>query len=163
VKFKKSTALNTTGCDSDTGSALAQQVAQKTVRTRRASNDQGYWKRRLFHRYYEQDGKKVAAPDWYVRICHAARRHFFNLETGNEDVASKKARDIYQSLIAEGWERTLAKFKPKPQPSSTMTLAEFADLYRRTIRMVEFPPDKPSVERYINCLSFIARSVCPII
>ncbi len=138
---------------------MAQRLAQKTVKTRRSANDQGYWKKRLFHRYYEQDGKKVVVPDWYVRICYAGRRHFFNLETGNEDTASKKARDVFQMLVAEGWEATLSKFKPKPQVGASMTLEEFADLYRKTIRMVEFPPDKPSVERYINCLSFIARRV----
>ena len=117
--------LNTTGCDNNTGSVLAQSLAQlppqKTLKTRRSANDQGYWRKRLFHRWYVLDGKKVTVPDWYVRICHAGKRHCFNTETGNEDVAAKKARDVFQLIVAEGWEAALAKYKPKPKIGADLT------------------------------------------
>jgi integrase len=40
-----------------------------------------------------------------------------------------------------------------------LTLDGFADLYRKAIEMVEFPPSKPTAERYIKSLFLIGRLV----
>jgi integrase len=71
-----------------------------------------YWKARLFRRTYEQDGKQREVNDLYVRIQHGGRREFFGLGTTNQDAAAVKARGIFIFLKANGWDATLAKFKP---------------------------------------------------
>ena len=73
---------------------------------------QDYWKKRLRKRCFESNGKRVEISDWQVRIAHLGRREWFNTDTPNQIAASVKARDIYLSLLARGWEPTLAKFKP---------------------------------------------------
>jgi hypothetical protein len=71
-----------------------------------------YWKSRLFRRAYTQKGKECEINDLYVRIQHGGRREFFALTTTNQDVAARKAAEIFTFLKANGWEATLAKFKP---------------------------------------------------
>ena len=50
--------------------------------------------------------------DLYVRVQHGGRREFFGLNTTNQDAGAIKARDIFTFLKANGWDATLAKFKP---------------------------------------------------
>ena len=71
-----------------------------------------YWKARLFRREYDYDGRQKEVNDLYVRIQHGGRREFFGLNTTNQDAAAIKARDIYTFLKANGWDATMAKFKP---------------------------------------------------
>src|SRR5262245_16243914 len=65
--------------------------------------DTRYWKPRLFKR---------TTDDWQVQIAFAGRRERFPLGTPNKDAAAAKARDIYLSLQRDGWEPTVARFKP---------------------------------------------------
>jgi hypothetical protein len=65
----------------------------------------------------------------YIKIQHLGRRETFPLGTANRAAAAAKAKDIYLSLQAIGWEATLAKFKPKAnaQQSAATTVGEFVD------------------------------------
>ncbi|MDX2186669.1 MAG: site-specific integrase [Opitutaceae bacterium] len=49
-------------------------------------------------------------------MFHQGREGWFNLQTANQGIAAIKAKDIYLSLKSQGWEATLAKFKPSEQP-----------------------------------------------
>lgn len=71
-----------------------------------------YWKSRLFRRTYNQDGEQREVNDLYIRIQHGGRREFFALTTTNQDVAARKAAEIFTFLKANGWQATLTKFKP---------------------------------------------------
>ena len=69
-----------------------------------------YWKARLKHRCYSRDGKLIDVNDWSVRIKFGGIRKGFGLGSSNKDVAAAKARDIYLSLVAKGWDATLREF-----------------------------------------------------
>lgn len=59
-------------------------------------------------------------------MFHLGREAWFNLETANQSAAATKARDIYLSLVAAGWDATLAKHKPSPMVRADVcTVGEF--------------------------------------
>lgn len=102
---------------------------------RAAKTHQDYWKARVTRCTFRgRDGQRYSPPEFYVRMFHEKREAWFCLETANAAAAAIKARDIYLSLIAAGWEATLAKFKPKAQvPDKVCTVGEFlADVLKRS-------------------------------
>ena len=73
-----------------------------------------YWKsalrkQKLPRGAWETDGR---TKDWEAYLQHRGRREWFNLGSPNKDVAAAKAREIWFSLRAVGWEETRMKFKP---------------------------------------------------
>lgn len=128
----------------------------QTKAARLAKTHQDYWRGRLRKREYEdRKGKAVVIPEWQVRMKHLKREAWFNLGTPNETTASTKAREIYVFLQANGWKATLEKYKPKAEKITNPTIAEFIALYRKLVPSLEYPPSKPTLERYINCLKFV--------
>ena len=109
------------------------QEASKIPRTPRAGalpkTDVRYWQGVLFQPAYTKDGEKRQVPAWAVKIQHRGRRMTFSLGTPNKTAAAAKARDIYLSLQAGGWEDTLSKFKPgmigNPVGAGALTVGEF--------------------------------------
>ena len=68
-----------------------------------------------------------------MKVAHEGRRETFPLGTPNKAAAAARARDVYLSLVAVGWEPTLSKFK-KPKPAAPAandeqpcTVGEFLD------------------------------------
>ena len=57
------------------------------------------------------DGQRRLTKEWYARVQYGGKRQFFSLGTPNKGAAAAKARDIYLSLVAAGWESTLARYK----------------------------------------------------
>jgi integrase len=76
----------------------------------------GYWKTRLEHRTYSYRGKNVEIGEWSVRIKFRGVRRSFELETASKADAATKARDIYLSLVAKGWDATVAAFCKAKSP-----------------------------------------------
>jgi integrase len=72
--------------------------------------DVRYWAERVFRR--ARSG--TDDPHWTAQIQHLGRREQFPLGTANKATAAAKARDIYVRLCGQGWEETLALYKPKP-------------------------------------------------
>ncbi len=123
--------------DKKNGPEMAQTLAQTGEASvgRRSKDHQDYWKERLLRRSYrDRDGRSVEMPEWHVRISHGGRREWFNLDSANQAVAAIKARDIYRLLAANGWEATLAKYKPDPIVTAKVcTVGEFlADVKARS-------------------------------
>jgi hypothetical protein len=81
-----------------------------------AKTDIRYWQERLFRETYRSNGRLYHTSHWYARIQHQGRRERFPLYTPNRSAAAAKARDIYLFLAANGWEQTLAKYKPQAEP-----------------------------------------------
>ena len=96
------------------------EVAQKIRRAGKSHVD--YWTPRLMKRTYESKGKVHEVDEWYVRIKHLGRREWYNTGTPNRATASVRARDFYLSLLAAGWDATLAKFKPKSDAAPKLNL-----------------------------------------
>jgi integrase len=86
--------------------------------------------------------RRVDSPDYGVQILFRGERRRFPLETSNKEAAAKKALAIYQTLRANGWVDTLAKFKPsaaKVEKGSTVgelfiAVAELANVRPTTLR-----------------------------
>ncbi len=132
------------------------------VQTKLGKTHVDYWYKRLQKRtYIGRDGSVVEIPSWQVRMKCAGRAIYFNLETTNRAEASVKARDIYLFLKANGLEATLKKFKSEDEETadSNLTVEEFGDLYRKEIELVEYPPLRHTIERYISCLLLICSFV----
>ena len=85
----------------------------KSLVRRLPKTHQDYWLARLRKRSYRNDeGQRVEIPVWQIRIKHLGREKWFSLDTPNRAVAAIKARDIYVSLLAQGWQATVEKFDP---------------------------------------------------
>jgi integrase len=88
-----------------------------------------YWQTAVFRQKYGRNGVAHQTSEWAIKIQHAGRREAFPLETANRAAAGAKARNIYLSPRANGWEATLAKFKSKAnnQPKTAATVGEFLE------------------------------------
>lgn len=73
-----------------------------------SKTDVRYWRERVYHRNRGTEND----TDWNAQIQHLGHREQFPLHTANREVAAAKARDIYLALHANGWESTLALYKP---------------------------------------------------
>jgi integrase len=87
-----------------------------------------YWKPRVYKRSYQHSGKSIEIPDYYVRIAHLGRREEFPLKTPNMDAAARKARDIYNALVRDGWQTAIDTYKPDMVVSKDgCTVGEFLE------------------------------------
>jgi hypothetical protein len=113
-----------------------------------SKTDIRFWQGAVFRRPYTVDGERYLTKEWYARIQFRGKRQFFSLSTPNKAAAAAKARDIYLSLVASGWEATLARFKAAKtvalveQGRQPCTVGEFLDEVRRTAS------DQRTVEGY---------------
>lgn len=71
---------------------------------RKKGRDLDYWKARLVQH-------DPGAKEWSVRIQHAGKRQWFNLDTANRDSAAARAKERFEFVKAHGWEAALLKFK----------------------------------------------------
>jgi integrase len=74
--------------------------------------DVRYWKEKVFTRTNDE---------YQVQIAYAGRRERFPLKLTNKDDAALKAKNIYLSLVANGWDKTVAEFKPWTVEAAEMT------------------------------------------
>jgi integrase len=69
---------------------------------------------------------------WFVKLSYKGRRHSFNLQTHIKADALKRAREIYLSLHANGWEVTLANFSEGVSGGPPTTVGELCDRFTKT-------------------------------
>jgi len=144
--------------DGKNGTVTGQSMADRTV-SRASKTHQDYWKSRVVRRpFVTRDGKRGIPPDYSVRMRHLGQDVWFNLDTANVSVATVKARDIYLSLVASGWDATLARFKPDPMTKAEVcTVGEFLEDIRKS------GPLKPvTVRRYAVKLRKIVSDVAKL-
>ena len=82
---------------------LNPQTDEKTAAKAYAKTDLRYWRDKVFQR--SNDG-------FHVRTRFGGRQYRWPLKTANREEAATKARNIYLSLMAHGYEATATKFKP---------------------------------------------------
>lgn len=115
-----------------------------------------YWRSRLFRRRYNHNGREREINDFYVRIQHGGRREFFPLTTTNQDAAAKRAAEIFSHLKVNGWDATLAKYRPDAdgQPKLDVTVGDYLAAVDATRRL------RPrTFLLYRNCLHTIVAEV----
>ncbi|MGE9268113.1 MAG: site-specific integrase [Verrucomicrobiales bacterium] len=71
-----------------------------------------YWKKKV-HKPMGRGG--VESPHYSARIGHQKRRIRFPLYTPNKEKAATMAAHIFAYLLENGWDATLAKYKPQNQ------------------------------------------------
>ena len=161
--MKTSKELERTVRNTQKGTERGQQNLLSPVENERrlSKTHADHWFSRLRKRSYlnHKTGTVIEIPDWQVRMKRDGRDGWFNLSTPNQAVAAKKAKEIYTFLEANGWEATLAKYKPRTAPDGEITVEEFAEVYRGSLKRIEYPPSKPTSERYLKSLSFLCRRV----
>jgi hypothetical protein len=89
------------------------QKSVQEVSKHHGKTDMRYWQSKLFKPWYTRNGEKRELDQYAVKIQLKSLRETFNLGTPNKAAAAAKAREIYVYLTANGWDATLAKFKPK--------------------------------------------------
>ncbi len=78
-----------------------------------------YWEEAIYQR--GSGGK------WWIQIQHEGRRERFTLGTRVRAAAAEKAREIYQSLLATGWDDVLAVYRPEKIVKREPTFGDFED------------------------------------
>lgn len=89
---------------------------------------QDYWISRVKKRHYRgRNRRKIQVPEWQVRLFQGNREQWFNLGTANKTAAAIKARDIWVCLEANGWDATIAKFKPasSAEPKANVSVGDY--------------------------------------
>jgi len=89
--------------------------SSNVVPLRFSKTDARHWAHRVFKNTYMEKGTRHEATHYSVKIQHLGRRETFPLHTANKSLAGEKARDIYISLLANGWESSRDQFKPSSQ------------------------------------------------
>ena len=80
--------------------------------------DERYWRERVFLPLYTGTGEEKRTSGLYaVKIQYRGRRATFTLGVADKIGAAAKAKQIYLALITEGWEATLANFRPDYAPT----------------------------------------------
>jgi integrase len=92
-----------------------------------AKTDLRYWRDRVFKPTYTRGGDRHESPNWAVYIQHCGRRHKWSLGTPNREAAGAKARDIFLSLQAQGWDATIQRYRPKLVKKRDVTVGEFIE------------------------------------
>lgn len=100
--------------------------------------------------------KKPAGSALYgVQIAYRGKRHRFPLETANAEAAAEKARGIYLSLVAKGWDGALAEFKPQAaQRLKPATLGAWVEAVKATAELRD-----STFTTYTQCLRQIAAEI----
>lgn len=96
------------------------EVAKSTSPTHAA-----HWEDRVFLPTYTRNGETRTAPNYACKIQFTGRRESFALHTADRKEAAKKARDIYLTIVRDGWDAAMRTYKPKiEKPPATITVGE---------------------------------------
>ncbi|WP_221032597.1 hypothetical protein [Actomonas aquatica] len=69
------------------------------------------WLKKVYRPKYRTEGRLQETANYSVKIQFSRRRETFPLNTANRAAAARKAKRIWASLVANGWEETLKEFK----------------------------------------------------
>ena len=94
---------------------------------RHSKTDARYWQRAVFLPTYSRNGQIRQTGEYAAKIQHAGRRETFPLGSSNRTAAAARAKEIYLSIEAVGWDATVAKFKKASvEGAPVITVAKFA-------------------------------------
>jgi integrase len=120
----------------ESGSKVAAESGSQP-RSRRLASWSGRWSnmatdhtKRWEKRLYVAKSGGVELGKLAVRIQHLGQRDEFRFDTTNRAVAAVQALEIFRFLKANGWEATLAKFKPEGNIKLQTTIGDYLDAVR---------------------------------
>ena len=88
------------------GSALPSAAASAELQ----KGETGYWEERLIHRPYGE-ARQAAGTEHSVRIEHDGAYAYFPLGSNDPKLAAARAREIHQTILADGWTAAYARFE----------------------------------------------------
>src|SRR5260221_5175921 len=91
---------------------------------------------------------------WFVKLSRHGRRHSFDLGTHVKADAAKRAREIYLSLHANGWEVTLSNFSEGVSSGPPVTIGQYIERVAKT-----FEGKRRSVSDYCQVLRRVAADI----
>jgi integrase len=100
-------------------------------------SDVRHWLKAVFRRPYKYGGRIRHVGHYSVKIMFGRRREEFPLRTANKAAAAGEAKKIYQFLLVNGWEATIAKFKTASQledEGAVSTVGDFIEAVQATTR-----------------------------
>jgi integrase len=126
---------------------------------RHPKTDLRYWERAIFQPSYTRYGQVRKVGEWAAKIQRLGRRETFSLGSANKASAASRAKEIYLSLQAAGWDATLAKFKPKAG-SAGKTAATIGEFVEEVKAKASGRPK--TIESYCQALRTIVSDICGI-
>jgi integrase len=90
-----------------------QKSAPKSVPPTHSKDRLTYWEKAIFQRRL--------GGNWWMLFQHEGERRKLSLGTPHKPAAVAKARDLYRSIIHDGWEATLAELHGPERPAHTET------------------------------------------
>jgi integrase len=137
-----------------------QQNGARTVQGR-SKTDLRFWRERIFKPVWRRsDGVKVESANFAVGISFRGRRIKWSLDTPNREAAAMRAKEIYLSLQASGWEATLKQYRPKEAPKlegNGITVGEYLGKVHASGRL-----SKRTYADYSKALRRIAASIAGV-
>src|SRR5215831_13610319 len=101
----------------------------QVLSSQRSKTDLRFWKKKIFKpEYRRSDGTRGRSTNYAVEISFRGRRLKWSLETPNQEAAAARAKEIYIFVQANGWDATLARYRPKKEPPAAcpaITIDEF--------------------------------------
>ena len=124
-----------------------------------SKTDLRYWRKKVFQRSYRTTAGITVAPDYWVQLQHAGRREKINLRDDNAESAAAKARKVYLSLLAVGWEKTLQRFKAgySEPKRGELSIGEYLDAVARATSI-----HRPTLDGYAKALRKIAADIAGV-
>lgn len=106
-----------------------QEVSSGLSSAVRGKTHADYWLKKVFHPKYRTDGGMRETGTFSVKIQFSGRRELFPLNTANRPEAARKSKRIWASLVANGWDKTLAEHKPQATyiPPVFVTVGDYLD------------------------------------
>jgi len=152
---KPETTSTTTGGNFESGSKVAAERNQENPSwAGRWSNLGADHAKRWEKRLYVPKAGGVELCKLAVRIQHWSRREEFRFETMNRAKAAEDAKQIFIFLKANGWEKTLQKFKPDCEAKLQVTVGDYLKAVDQTRKL------RPrTFDNYRRCFRTIVAEV----
>jgi integrase len=122
---------------------------------RPSKSDLRYWEGAVFKRKRRRATGLFESSNWRIQLQHDARRGEFDLATPNRNAAARLAREISDHLRVNGWEATLARYKPGHRHQSLSGVADTVGEFLTQIHLTQ-PPSR-SLTHYSRAFRQIVR------
>jgi integrase len=159
-------------------STKVQKSGKEVAKQTRSKTDVRYWEVAVYKPKFPPSGSdQETVPGqrkssretkhYSVRILHQGERKTIPLGLANKTEAARRARDIYLSLVASGWQETLEKFHPQhinrltsAQENATVTTVTVGKYIELATTLAGVAPR--TLSGYVTSLRMITASVAGI-
>jgi len=121
-------------------------------------NDMRYWEGKVYKLTFTEGGKRCESKQYSVKLQHRGERRNFPLGLANRSEAAKRARDIYQLILAQGWQAAIDQFRPQcVKRKDRLTLGDYLTCVTGVMGVAP-----RTMAGYISSLRMIAAAVAGI-